>query len=630
MMERTLFRIEGGPGTRIVSLASYLEAAAVERAEVEANAWIKSLRHARVEGQSFRDRFTWQGDSLWWFAELYLHRLGIISGLLKTIAALETLVAHERPERLTWEHGDRLARGLAPQVARRAGIHYVGPNRFGRESVELLALYRRSTAFALGSALGRRTPDHAGTPPQPAIAAFVHTAFWNELQNKDRLNKAPIPGSPLARETYIGPVLTALAERLPSEDLALVGVGPRKSFKARRWSDRVRRSPRRTHLSGRVTPIQDFGTGRPLRDRLRSWRTQAAARRVLVNAPDLRRRAVFGGYDAWPIVREQLLGVGLLQFPWSVQAMEHVGRALDVLRPRVAVTYAEAGGWGRALVLEARRRSIPVAGLQHGFIYRHWINYLHEPDEMVASAANPADRGYPRPDLTLLYDRMASDHLEQAGRFPPEALVVTGSSRLDALVATVRRMTPEDVRLLRQSLGLDTSQHLVLVASKFVQIRAAFDQLVSSVAAMPNIRLIVKCHPAEGREPYLKVARGRPNVSIAPAQADLARLLAAARLVVTVNSTVAIDAMVLGVPSLVLSLPGNLSPFVEAGAMIGAADEDIGPALESLLYDEGRRDQLLRAGHAFMARHGIRSDGQAARRSADVLVRLAAPRTLSM
>ena len=33
------------------------------------------------------------------------------------------------------------------------------------------------------------------------------------------------------------------------------------------------------------------------------------------------------------------------------------------------------------------------------------------------------------------------------------------------------------------------------------------------------------------------------------------------------NSTVAIDGLVLGVPALVIGLPNNLSPFVEAGAM---------------------------------------------------------------
>ena len=89
------------------------------------------------------------------------------------------------------------------------------------------------------------------------------------------------------------------------------------------------------------------------------------------------------GYDCWPIVREALDGIALLQFPWSARAMDEAGAALDAVQPDVAVTYAEAGGWGRALALEARRRAIPLVGLQHGFIYRHWLNYRHEADEML-------------------------------------------------------------------------------------------------------------------------------------------------------------------------------------------------------------------------------------------------------
>ena len=60
----------------------------------------------------------------------------------------------------------------------------------------------------------------------------------------------------------------------------------------------------------------------------------------------------------------------------------------------------------------------PSVGLQHGFIYRHWLNYRHAPDEMQPSPANPGDRGFPRPDRTLLFDGYARQHLETAGRVP--------------------------------------------------------------------------------------------------------------------------------------------------------------------------------------------------------------------
>jgi hypothetical protein len=89
-----------------------------------------------------------------------------------------------------------------------------------------------------------------------------------------------------------------------------------------------------------------------------------------------------------------------------------------------------------------------------------------------------------------------------------------------------------------------------------------------------------------------------------------------------VNSTVAIDAMVLGVPALVVGLPNNLSPFVDEGAMAGAAEGRIAEELRAVLYDDGRRAALARAGAAFMARYAIRSDGHAAARSADAILAL--------
>ena len=93
---------------------------------------------------------------------------------------------------------------------------------------------------------------------------------------------------------------------------------------------------------------------------------------------------------------------------------------------------------------------------------------------------------------------------------------------------------------------------------------------------------------------------------------------------VTVNSTVAIDGLALGIPALSVGLPNNLTPFVDAGAMAGAAaPEEIGPVLRRLLYDQGFRQQLETAAAAVTARYRIRPDGRAAERSADTILDLA-------
>jgi hypothetical protein len=97
---------------------------------------------------------------------------------------------------------------------------------------------------------------------------------------------------------------------------------------------------------------------------------------------------------------------------------------------------------------------------------------------------------------------------------------------------------------------------------------------------------------------------------------------------VTVNSTVAIDAAVLGIPTLVIGLPNNLSPFVEAGIMAGARTRaEIAPLLGRILYDEQFRVQIERERSVYLRRFGVRATGEAAARTADAVAELMTPRT---
>ncbi len=192
---------------------------------------------------------------------------------------------------------------------------------------------------------------------------------------------------------------------------------------------------------------------------------------------------MYRGCDLWPIVRHELDAVALLQWPWSARAMDEAGAALDALAPGAVVTYAEAGGWGRALVLEARRRGIPSVGLQHGFIYRHWLNYRHEPDEMQPEGR---DRGCPIPDRTLVFDRYAESHLRDAGHFPAASVVVTGNARLDDLSAEYAALQPSRGSI-RLELGVAGDQPLAVLAAKFTEIRGALPALVAAVSG-PALR----------------------------------------------------------------------------------------------------------------------------------------------
>ena len=600
-------RITAAGGDRDVVLDDLVTAEAAERAESEANRWIKAVRLARVDGVVFRDRFTLRGDSLWWFAELYLHKRRTVARALRALAALERL-GDERLTGVQIQCSDAIIATVVRAWGRARGVTVQGGERPAAASRLQLAA---RAFFHTGSAVADRLRPGArvrrGAPA--VVAAFVHTAFWR----RDR-----------GEEGYIGPVLRALEARLPPGGLHLVGLGPRTNFRSRQWADRIAEFGDPAARALPLTPIEAYSSWRELQPSLRVWRERRPTLRTLLTSRDLRDHAVVNGIDLWPLVRDDLAGIAELQFPWSARAMDEAAAALEALEPGAVVTYAEAGGWGRALMLEARRRHVPTAGLQHGFIYRHWLNYLHEPDEMGPSAANAADAGFPRPTLTLLFDDFAAEHLASGGCFPPRSLAVSGSPKLDAQAAAAAALGPEGLERVRRDAGVGRGQHLVLVAAKHAQLGAAFREVVDAVRERDDVVLLVKPHPAETGEPYRQDAAGAANVRVLEATGDLAPLAAAARVIVTANSTAAIEAMVVDVPALIVALPNNLSPFVEAGAMAGAGAGGVREALSRLLYDEESRARLTAARRAFLARYRIGADGTSAARSAEAILSLAA------
>jgi hypothetical protein len=575
--------------------ATLLDASRRDRVRADANRWIKSLRLVRYEdGRSMRERFTYRNDSLWWFTELYLHKMRRLEDALATVFALEAAVERATPQRLavTCSNGAAAAAARAFATARRLPVDVKETSG---------ATPRVDTGLVLGGAARALRRLLSGQRPagRARVAAFVHTAFWRQGQNGGD-----------GREGYIGEVLDAVAARVGPGDMRLVGVGPRRNFNTRRWWD--------TLVAGRgqvVTPVEDFAPRGRLSESIALWRQSGSLADAIAGGDGIRAAGWFGDYDLWPVLDAELRDAARIQWPWSARAMDEARAALSIIEPDVAVTYAEAGGWGRALVLEARRLGIATIGLQHGFIYRHWLNYQHEPDEMCAVGA---DAGFPHPSETLVFDRYAASTLEASGHFPAPAVRITGSARLDGLVARLDAVRTDRTKV-RLSLGLGHDDRLLVLAAKASEIAPHLGPLYEAVRQQPGVRLVIKPHPAETPGAY--GATGPEGaIQVHDPQADLGRLLAIADGLVTMNSTVAIDALVLGVPALVLGLPNNLSPFVADGVMAGASDDGIGAAIQTLLYDRAAREALLQRGRAFAQVNQLYSGGHAASRAADAIL----------
>ena len=309
------------------------------------------------------------------------------------------------------------------QRTRAPGGSSTGPMR---SSATSRTTSRRATRIACERARAdaRSQPRSSATRAKASVShrhghggsAATHAGPASAAVSRGRVCALGVCAAPARRRGLCRPGHPGARRAACRDGIALVGLGPRTNFRVRRWRDRLREfvnpqpQRRRGHASDRR-----LSAWRTLAPSRAVWRARAATFATLSRSADLRAAAVIGGYDLWPLLEDQWRGVADLQFPWSARAMDEAGAALDALRPEVALTYAEAGGWGRALMLEARRRGIAtVARCSTASSTATGSTTCTSPTRWRRRRPTRPTAGFPRPDCTLIFDEFTREHLEAA------------------------------------------------------------------------------------------------------------------------------------------------------------------------------------------------------------------------
>ncbi len=135
-------------------------------------------------------------------------------------------------------------------------------------------------------------------------------------------------------------------------------------------------------------------------------------------------------------------------------------------------------------------------------------------------------------------------------------------------------MTPDEHAQVRRNLGVTEGARLATLVARYAEVSAFLPAICSAASAQPGMHIAIKTHPSDAPELYGALASSA-NVTIVPETMELGRLIGAADgLVTTRESTVAIDALALGVPSLIVGSPDHLGPLVDAGIMLGSPTVD--------------------------------------------------------
>ena len=267
---------------------------------------------------------------------------------------------------------------------------------------------------------------------------------------------------------------------------------------------------------------------------------------------------------------------------------------LDSCRPEVLVLTVSYDGFPRAFLYAARERNIPVIELQHGIIHPfHWGYVCFLP---------PSFRGRSLlPDRLLVWGEAFRDVIVQSGgAFPPEGIRVVGYPRLAEYIARSRDREAVRVRV-RQLLRVPEQDLLVTISCQPVSSQFLVTFLLPALVALPERRvtLCLKPHPMEvptAKQVYSLLLR-HPNVRmVTDRQVDLYDLLVASDLHATVASTVLLESLCLGTPSVLIGGPfhqGLLNLLGDGRIPLVSDTAGFLDAVDSLAFDSPGRTAAI-------------------------------------
>lgn len=210
--------------------------------------------------------------------------------------------------------------------------------------------------------------------------------------------------------------------------------------------------------------------------------------------------------------------------------------ALQIIGPRAVICEFDRGAFAAPLVLAAGALGIPTITMVHGAVSRRGLTPL------IA-------------DVALCWGDDQVEAFVREGT-SPERLVVTGCHRTGLSESG-------DAGTVRRRLGLPPSGDVVVLATSNGPLSAERLRLArvfcEAMAGRPDVTAVLRVHPMERPEDYAPVVGEHRFLRvIGDADASVTETLSMASLLVCGDSTIAVDAVVHGVPVALLESDSRL------------------------------------------------------------------------
>ncbi len=297
-----------------------------------------------------------------------------------------------------------------------------------------------------------------------------------------------------------------------------------------------------------------------------------------------------------------------------VAMSDRIYQLVTQIKPRAVVDGNDFTLEGRITARICKLMNISSANIMHGSIAGEPLDSLHIVDKF------------------FLYGSQAKDYLVSLG-LSASNLIVTGDPHIDKVVVGDKSIHP----LIKKELPLKTSHGYILLALSgpgHCTTHEHFDKIVNGVVSFSvkeqNIDIIAKLHRKDSKDNYSKIKQHHPGNSVHVVEynskgfpKNIYDWLRGCKLVITGSSTVAIEAMLMGIPVITVDFMNEYQgvDFIDTGATIHVTKEE---ELHETIYDAFSSAEKY-SGTTSKAQQYIESyyympDGNASQRIADHLI----------
>jgi hypothetical protein len=351
------------------------------------------------------------------------------------------------------------------------------------------------------------------------------------------------------------------------------------------------------------------GRRKAIRNKLRRLKKMGQA---VLNDDEFRAHLSYGDLPLWHAVEEQLKFEFFHRFPRLLVKSERVRNLLRLEKPDCIVVSLDCRTYTRVPLRIGEQLDIPSVLVQHA----------------ITTGNRPLFPFVPfLTDKQAVWGDAAREWFLERG-VDPERLVVTGSPSFDHLFHKETSTLPSKEKLCAL-LGLDAEKKIYVLATEPIlesDNERSVNCVLEAMKSVPQAQLIIKLHPAEGRQALqwyrnLVQASGLTSVVVV-SDLDIHSLLKHCDCLMTYDSTVGLEAMLLDKPVIIINPTGHpyRVPYVAHQAALGVHTEaEMLPAIQSI-GDPQVMGELLENARRFSYHYAYLPDGQAAKRVADLVM----------